>query len=59
MTPHAAARRWAETGSRPGSGRDADAIVALYAEGTVVSTAPFRRALDLAGQRACVTRVFG
>lgn len=39
--------------------RDADAIVALYAEGTVVSTAPFRRALDLAGQRACVTRVFG
>jgi uncharacterized damage-inducible protein DinB/ketosteroid isomerase-like protein len=59
MTPEAAAWRWADTWRSAWERRDTGAILALYAEDTAVVTGPFRETLDLAGQRAYVTRVFG
>jgi ketosteroid isomerase-like protein len=61
MDTAAAAARWADTWKRAWEALDPDAIVALYAEDTVVSTEPFRepaRGRD-AGVRGYVSRVFG
>jgi uncharacterized protein (TIGR02246 family) len=42
MDPEAAARRWAETWERGWAEHDVDAIAALYADGAVFLTSPFR-----------------
>lgn len=61
MDTRTAAARWAQTWKRAWQALDADAIVALYAEGAVVSTEPFREPARgrEAGVREYVTRVFG
>ena len=42
MSPERAARRWAETWQRGWAEHDVEAIVALYAEGAVFLSSPFR-----------------
>ena len=60
MRPTEAARRWADTWQRAWEALDTEPIVALYATGAVVSTAPFREpAVGPTGVREYVSRVFG
>jgi ketosteroid isomerase-like protein len=47
MTPEEAVRRWAETWERGWREHDVDAITALYADGAVHHSAPFRARGDL------------
>jgi hypothetical protein len=57
---HAAAARWAGTWKRGWEALDADPIVALYADGAVLSTEPFREPYrGREGVRTYVTGAFG
>lgn len=60
MDAEAAARRWRDTWQRAWPAKDADAIVALYADSVPYRALAFREAdLGLAGVRRYLEREFG